>query len=365
MDAATWNGILHSLGDAHVLQSWQWGEFKQRFGWQVMPRLWRNENGTPEAAALILKRNLTFKRSISPFCVLYIPRGPLLDWGHETLRERVLDDLQTLVRQERAILLKFDAEVVTATGVPGSAEDSSDPLGQELLACLQKRGWVFSREQVQFRNTIWLDLSAGETALLANMKQKTRYNIRLARRRGVRVRGGTLADLPLLHRMYAETSVRDGFVVRPQVYYQTVWQTFMENGMAEVLIAEVAGEAVAGLILFHFGGSAWYFYGMSSAAHREKMPNHLLQWEAIRRACALGCRRYDLWGAPDEFNQKDGMWGVFRFKEGFNGRVVRTIGAWDYPTDRLRYGLYARVLPLILDVMRGRGKARTRQQLGL
>lgn len=365
VDAAAWNEILHALGDAHVLQSWQWGEIKQRFGWQVIPRVWRRENGAPEAAALVLKRNMAFKGWGAPICVLYIPRGPLLDWRNEALRDCVLDDLQALARQERAIFIKFDAEVVAATGMPGTAQDTCEPVGQALLACLQKRGWIFSGEQVQFRNTIWLDLSAGESALLANMRQKTRYNIRLAARKGVQVRSGTLADLPKLYRLYAETSVRDGFVIRPLTYYQTVWQTFMENGMAEVLIAEVEGETVAGLVLFHFAGKAWYLYGMSSAAHREKMPNHLLQWEAIRRACSLGCQRYDLWGAPDEFSEKDGMWGVFRFKEGFNGSVVRTIGGWDYPANKLLYGFYAGVLPRLLDVMRGRGKARTRQQLGL
>ena len=94
--------------------------------------------------------------------------------------------------------------------------------------------------------------------------------------------------------MYAETSVRDGFVIRPEAYYQQVWQTFMQQGMADALIAEVAGEPIAGLFLFHFAGKAWYLYGMSRQAHRETMPNYLLQWAAMRRA-SFSARAASAW----------------------------------------------------------------------
>ena len=104
--------------------------------------------------------------------------------------------------------------------------------------------------------------------------------------------------------------------------------------------------------------------GMSRDEHREKMPNYLLQWEAIRRAKALGCKIYNLWGAPNEFDESDDLWGVFRFKEGLGGTVLRTIGAWDFPASPLMYKLYTQTLPRIMDVMRTRGKTRTRQSLG-
>jgi lipid II:glycine glycyltransferase (peptidoglycan interpeptide bridge formation enzyme) len=122
---------------------------------------------------------------------------------------------------------------------------------------------------------------------------------------------------------------------------------------------------VAGLLLFHFGQRAWYLYGMSSELEREKMPNYLLQWEAIRRAQALGCQVYDLWGAPDIFSETDSMWGVFRFKEGLGGRVVRHIGAWDLPVRPNLYLLYTRVLPWIMERLRRRGNQQTRQVAGL
>jgi lipid II:glycine glycyltransferase (peptidoglycan interpeptide bridge formation enzyme) len=220
------------------------------------------------------------------------------------------------------------------------------------------------------------------------MKQKTRYNIRLAQKKGVSLRIGTSNDIDLLYRMYAETSIRDGFVIRDEGYYRTVWQRFMANApssasnpqasittpgeasrwdqfpYAEPIIAEVDDEPVAAIFVFYFAGRAYYVYGMSRDMHREKMPAYLLQWEAIKRAKARGCAVYDLWGAPDVFEESDSMWGVYRFKEGLGGKVVRTLGAWDYPPNPFWYKLYSEIIPRVLNVMRLRGKAKTRQSLG-
>jgi lipid II:glycine glycyltransferase (peptidoglycan interpeptide bridge formation enzyme) len=104
-------------------------------------------------------------------------------------------------------------------------------------------------------------------------------------------------------------------------------------------------------------------FGMSRQAHREKMPNHLLQWEAMRRLRALGVSEYDLWGAPDDFTEQDALWGVYRFKEGLGGQVVRHLGAWDLPVQPLYYQLYTRILPRFLGILRRRGKRRTRRDV--
>jgi lipid II:glycine glycyltransferase (peptidoglycan interpeptide bridge formation enzyme) len=213
------------------------------------------------------------------------------------------------------------------------------------------------------------------------MKQKTRYNIRLAEKKGISLRVGKIEDLPMLYKMYAETSLRDKFVIRDQGYYQTVWSTFIENQWpstsnlrspitnyqlpsAEPLIAEVNNDPVAAIFIFYFAGRAYYVYGMSRAAHREKMPGYLLQWEAMQRAKVKGCSVYDLWGAPDVFDESDSMWGVYRFKEGLGGKVVRTLGAWDFAPNPFWYKLYSEIIPRLLDVMRSRGKVKTRQSLG-
>lgn len=365
MDAVRWNEIVGSLDGAHIFQTWEWGEVKKRVGWQVIPKCWQRADGSVSAAALILKRKLVVAGLITPWSVMYVPRGPLLNWGDESLRNQVLDDIQALARAERAIFIKIDPEIVLVTGVPRTTQAILSEAGQGVLDSLKQRGWVFSQTQVQFRNTVWLDISDDDAALLARMKQKTRYNIRLAARKQVSVRLGSTEDLGSLYRMYAETSVRDGFVIRPQAYYEELWRVFMDRGMADVIIAEVDGDPVAGLVLFRFGGKAWYLHGMSTSAQREKMPNYLLQWEAIRRARELGCTRYDLWGAPDDFNEEDGMWGVYRFKEGLGGNVIHTIGAWDFPVRRLSYLLYNRIIPLFLGVLRRRGKADTQRQMSM
>ena len=149
-----------------------------------------------------------------------------------------------------------------------------------------------------------------------------------------------------------KTAARDNFIIREESYYLRLWQNFMTIGYAFPLIAEVEGEAVAALIMFVFGNTAWYFYGMSTIQQREKMPNYLLQWEAMRKAKSLGCDTYDLWGAPDNFDGKDNMTGVFRFKEGLGGVLHRTIGAWDFPNRPGLYFVYQKVLPRILDITR-------------
>ncbi len=365
MNLDQWNDLIFDLPAAHILQTRQWAEVKARYGWTPHPRVWRDEAGKVKAAAMVLERSLRLGGFSAGVRVLYVPRGPLLDWADENWRAHVISDLEKMARERRAIFLKIDPEVVIGKGVPESNEAEEDLLGQDVAAWLQRRKWRFSSEQIQFRNTVWLDLTGTEEDWLARMKQKTRYNLRLAQRKGVIVRLGSEQDLPLLYRMYAETSLRDGFAIRNEAYYLTVWREFLAADMGEALLAEVEGEVVAGLILFFFAGRAWYLYGMSRNLHRDKMPNYPLQWEAMRRAKAHGCQIYDLWGAPDDFNEQDRLWGVFRFKQGLGGEVIRTIGAWDYPARPLMYGLYLEILPRLLNWMRRRGQEQTRREVGV
>lgn len=388
--SSTWNELIASLPNPHLLQTWQWAEVKAKYGWKPMPFIWHSQlatpNSQPVAAAMVLKRTIPVGGFAKKMCVLYVPKGPLMDWSDAALRQRVLDDLQAYARRQGAIFVKIDPDVALGTGIPGGEEDALDNGGQAVRSELTRRGWLFSSDQIQFRNTVLIDLSPPEEELLARMKQKTRYNVRLAEKKGVTVRAGTPTDLPMLYRMYAETSVRDGFVIRDETYYQTVWQTFMRHPpsairhspsaighlpsaihhqpFAEPLIAEVEDQAVAAIFLFYFAGRAYYLYGMSREAHREKMPNYLLQWEAMRRAKAARCKLYDLWGAPDVFDESDPLWGVFRFKEGLGGTVFRGLGAWDYTPSPVLYKIYTQAIPRLLDIMRARGKSRTRQNIG-
>jgi len=377
MDPEAWNRIIAKLPGAHVLQSSQWGAIKSRHGWQVVYCLWI-EQGTdlrlihnlPKdnvkiwAAALVLHRVVTFRGLAIPFNFLYTPKGPLVaDWQNREVVSKVLDDLVEFAQHERAILIKMDPDVRLGVGVPGTEGDQEDQIGLGIQELLKQTGWVVSNEQVQFRNTILIDLSQSEETLLARMKQKTRYNIRLATRKGVEIRIGDISDLAELYSMYAKTALRDGFVLREPDYYLDVWTTFLNSGMATPMIAFVDGAPVAAVIIFHFAGKAWYLYGMSRVEHRDKMPNHLLQWEAILRAKAEGCAIYDFWGAPDQFIETDSMWGVYRFKEGYGGEVTRYIGAWDFPVNKPFYKLYTQLLPKLLNLMRQKGARRLQQSV--
>ena len=181
------------------------------------------------AAALILKRQIIRNGFAARLSVLYSPKGPLLDWTNESLRNRVLNDLQSFAKKQGAIFLKCDPDVLLGTGVPASEDEIVDNNGQTVMSELKRRGWGYSSDQIQFKNTVIIDLNPTEEEMLARMKQKTRYNIRLAEKKGVSLRVGTLGDLPMLYKMYAETSVRDGFVIRDEGYYKTVWELFMSS----------------------------------------------------------------------------------------------------------------------------------------
>ena len=337
-----WDRAVLSLPEPHILQSWAWGDTKAQTGWTARRLLWQRD-GQPTAAAALLSRRLHPRLPVS---VAYVPKGPLLDWRDAGLVEAVLKRLEAEARAAGAIFVKLDPDVRAGT-----------PEGDSLTSELARRGWRPSAEQIQFRNTVVSDLTQSEEALLAGMKPKWRYNIRLAERRGVIVRDGAPADLPVFYAMYVETGQRDGFLVRPYAYYQHIWESFLVHGLAHLLLAEVEGQPVAGLILFRFGPTAWYFYGASTAHARDLMPNHALQWAALQWARAAGCSRYDWWGAPDVLDESDPMWGVYRFKTGFGGQFVPGIGAWDFPTGRTRYWLYTVAMPKALDLARRRHRA--------
>lgn len=349
-DPAVWERTLVSLPTAHALQSWAWGEFKSRWGWQAERLLWFKHD-TPVAAAQILRRAIPR----TPWSFLYVSKGPALDYRNPALTAQVLADLENYARRTRALFIKIDPDVPRAYGEPQPGQPL-EPVGQATLDLLAQRGWRFSPEQIQFRNTVLINLTPEPEALLEAMKPKWRYNIRLAERKGVTIQPGSAANLPTFYAMYAQTAARDGFLIRPAAYYQDVWQQFLAAGQAELLLASVEGQVVSGSILFIFGPTAWYMYGASTGQRRETMPNHLLQWAAICRARERNCCIYDMWGAPDVFNEDDRMAGVYRFKSGFGGQVVQGLGAFDYPVNRPMYWAFITALPRLRAWMKRRGE---------
>ena len=335
-DREAWNRGLLRFPTPHVLQTWEWGEVKAQTGWRAFPLVLKRE-AEVVGQALLLRRPVPF----TPLGLGYVPKGPVVDWEDQEAVDATLRALVRVAHRLRLLFLKIDPDV-----------DPDTPAGRHVLATLQTLGWRFSPQQIQFRSTVLVDLTGDEDDLLARMKSKWRYNIRLARRRGVTVRRGTEDDLPVFYGLYEETARRDGFLIRPYGYYEYTWRHFMARKMAVLLLAEREGQTVAGLMLFLFGRRAWYMYGASRGGEaRRHMPNHLLQWEAMQVARARGCTVYDMWGAPDELVDTDPMWGVYRFKAGFGGRFQRWIGAWDYPVYPTLYGLYAHILPRVMHTL--------------
>src|SRR4030043_1660961 len=195
-----WNTDIASLPGAHILQSWEWGKVKSQFGWQPHYLCWLQEQGQIEliinrhlddhrinrlvAAALVLHRKLMMGGFSHRMGVIYVPKGPLLDWSEAPLRHQVLKDLKGFAQKHSAIFIKIDPDLELGTGIPDKPGANEHHLGADVINDLQTDGWQFSEEQIQFRNTVIVNLEQREEDLLANMKQKTRYNVNLAMRKG-------------------------------------------------------------------------------------------------------------------------------------------------------------------------------------
>jgi peptidoglycan pentaglycine glycine transferase (the first glycine) len=324
-DRALWDERVSAAPHGHPLQSWGWGALKAQFGWRVT-RLSLGSAGT----------QLLFRKLPGGLgTIAYAPKGPFVDLTEDAEFIRLLGTIYPVARQQRAICLKIEPDW----------EDQT-----ELANRLTAFGFRPSPQTIQPRRTLLVDLDAEPDLLLSRMKQKTRYNIRLARRRGVTVRYGDESDLPDFYRLMQLTAERDGFDIHTQAYYEAAHRLFVPASQGCLLLAEHEGQTLAALVAFALGDTACYMYGASSNEGRKLMPTYLLQWEAMLWARERGCRVYDLWGVPDEneaeleaeFTERnDGLWGVYRFKRGFGGRLVRTAGAWDLVYAPRRYRLYA------------------------
>lgn len=310
-----WNMFLSRFPDAHVLQSGEWGILKAAFRWKVV----FVQSG--EAGAQILFKQLPFGLSVG-----YIPKGPVgTNW------RGLWKDVDAVCRQNGAIFLKVE---------PDAWEPELSELDGEMS------GFQRGAEPIQPRRTVVLDLEGNEDDWMARMKPKTRYNIRLAQRKGVVVRVVSAQqelnlverDLQAFYHLMQVTGRRDGFGVHSYNYYQMAFNLFAPRGQCALLLAEYEGRPLAGLMVFARGIHSWYFYGASSDEERNRMPAYLIQWEAMRWAKSRGCQEYDLWGVPDcneevlesGFTEReDGLWGVYRFKRGYGGNILRSVGAWE------------------------------------
>lgn len=315
-DDKAWDEFT-SRENAHLLQSIPWGELKSRFGWHA--EHWAQvEDGRVQAGAQVLLRRL-----LPGLTVAYVPRGPISCGGG------FLEALRECMQRRGVFLLKLEPNWLSL--------DAQDRL-------LVEAGFHPSTETVQPPTTIRIDLTPPLENIFAAMKSKWRYNIRLAERKGVGVREGTAADLPVFYQLLHITAERDRFAVHPLPYYRLAFELLSARNSAHLLVAEFERQVIAAIFVSVFGQEAIYLYGASGNEHRNTMPNHALHWAAIQMAKNRGCKWYDLWGIPDigagrslstpsraRQEAPNALPGsLFEFKSGFGGEAVRYSGAWDY-----------------------------------
>ena len=322
-----WNQFLSIHPNAHLLQTSEWGELKSAFGWKPV----RVVNG--DVGAQILFRKLPLGLTIG-----YIPKGPIGKGDSEFWLE-----IDNVCRQNRAVFYKWEIDAWDAL------EDDFIFDRASIMFCPQKAGLKDSPHNIQPPRTLIVDIKDSEQEILVRMKQKTRYNIRLAEKKGVTVRAWD--DIESFHEMMLLTGGRDGFGVHSLEYYRRAYELLQPKQMGELLVAEYEGKQLAALFIARNGNRAYYLYGASTDEERNRMPTYILQWKAMKWAKARGCEEYDLWGVPDEdestleaiFEQRhDGLWGVYRFKRGFGGQLKRAVQAMDRVYNPLLYWAYLR-----------------------
>ena len=334
---------LSDLDDGdNLLQTGFWGAFKRRAGWRPAAFAWQcsglPESPPPENPAapapqgrfLLLERRLPGGPRIA-----YIPYGPALPPNLSSpIITEFLSALAAALSEQlspRCFALRFDLiEPASPHAVP------APPLRR-------------APRRIQPPDSIILNLTPSLEDLLAGMHKKTRYNIRLAEKKGVEIRRfaahQTAEPLGEWYRLSIETARRDRIALHSEDYYRRLFEhaaACPDAVSLSLYMAEHQGDSLAGIIVARSGRRAVYLYGASGALKRELMPNHLLQWRALIDARNEGAEEYDFFGIPPADNPDHPMHGLWRFKTGFGGEIVHYLGAWDYPLSPFLYALYTR-----------------------
>lgn len=322
-DKRRWDDFVSSVLGGSFLQSWAWGGLQEKLG-NSFWRLIFEEGGEIQAVSMVIKKVLPFGG-----CWLYVPRGPVIRKVSEEskLGEAWKEKMLEIARKEKAIFMRCDP----------AWEDE---------VWFKKKGWQRADREVQPQHTLVLGLEKSEEELMAGMHAKTRYNVRLAERKGVKVRfSASLKDIEVFLGLSREVTERSSFRYHPDNYYRAMLKALKENDMIEVAVAEHEGIALAANILVTFGGVATYAHGASSSSKREAMAPQLLMWESIKRAKLKGAKKFDFYGVAPPGSDKEHSWsGITRLKQGFGGKRESYIGAYDYV---LQPGMY-----MVLNVVR-------------
>lgn len=309
---------------SQFLQSWLWGEFQQRVGHDAI-RL-----GVEDDGHLVASAQLVGHRAPLGLSFLYAPRGPVVaerlpaEQYREAMR-LIVDAAVQEAETKGAAFVRFEPPIATS-------DQASATIFHAIVAERQAK----TMKPVQPKQTLFLDLSTTHDTLLAAAHEKTRYNIRLAEKKGVQVNvaNDRIDDFLKLNR---QTTKRDRFSSHPDEYYQMMVEALGPSRFLTVYVAEFQRKPVAVHLVVSFGDTATYLHGASSDEHRNVMAPHLLHWREIQDAKAAGRRWFDFWGISDEYPH----WaGITRFKRGFGGHELTHLGVFDVPVDTKRYTVY-------------------------
>lgn len=289
-------------------QSIEWSKVKT--SWKTEIILAEDEKGNIIGSLMVLIRKIPFFGNI-----MYSSRGPVCDIHDIDVLKQLTDGAKELAKKYNAIVLRIEPDIV-----------SSD---LEFRNIVQNLGYKIKddaknfREEIQPRYVFRLNTkNKTEDELFKNFHQKTRYNIRLATKKGVQVREGTREDLKEFHKIMVTTGIRDGFITRPLEYFEKMYDCLGPKHI-KLLMAYYEDKPISGVIPIMYGNKTWYLYGASSNEHRNLMPNYLLQWEMIKIAVNNKSDIYDLRGVPGIADNSNGL---YRFKKGFGAEYTEFIG---------------------------------------
>ena len=347
-DRARWERFVAESPRGHLLQCWAWGELKRGAGWSPLRvALWDAAEARLLAGAQVLLRPIP----LTGYALAYIPRGPVIDWADAALCETFFTALHALLRARRVAVLRIEPDVPEHIAPPGwqqgaqsatlSGSLSGTVQGHAVVQGLAALGFCGTRDRVQQPRTIVVDLTPDEQTIRQRQKPKWRYNTGLAARKGVTIRPAEgVEDARRWYDLLEITRERDRFAGHTFAYYRRAWELLSAAGQARLLLAEHAGKLLAGVFVTRVGTQGMYLYGASSDEERHLMPNHLLQWEAMRWAKAQGATHYDLWGIADTDDPTHPEAGLTFFKRGWGGQVVTHIGAFDAVYAPMAYRLF-------------------------
>lgn len=316
---------------SHILQSAQWGKVKS--AWINEFVIVRDKDGKIEGTMSILIRKIP----MFPCTFMYAPRGPICDLHNKDVLERLTKGAKEIAKKYNAMTLKIDTDTLASDT---EYADIMKQLGYKL------KNNYYNLEGVQARFLMRVDLkNKTEEELLQSFHHKTRYNIRVAIKKGVKVKVGTREDIPKFFELMQTTGERDGFVIRDINYFYRMYDCLGEHCRLFLAYAgedEQNMECVSGTLAGLYGNKCLYLYGASGNKYRNYMPNYLIQWEMIRWSLASGCTVYDLRGVPGIIEDENNpIYGLYKFKKGFAGEATEMIGEFDLAIKPMWQKLFA------------------------